>query len=178
MSDLLDQLELPQCECLNASNEHTLRHCLDGENREERDKFLQSDCDEELCITLKFMQPVKIRSIIVQGVDDDVESAPNHVRLFKNKNGIDFESAKSDKPDQELPLTKEHVKSGAKVDLRFVLFQGVQQLTLFFPSNHSDGASDETKIARLAVIGELVEQQGLKRTVEQQEATSKGDWLK
>lgn len=46
--DLVSQLELPQCECLNASSKHTLRDCIEVGSRDEADRFLQSDCDEEV----------------------------------------------------------------------------------------------------------------------------------
>ena len=46
--DLAQALETPQCECLNAAKEHTLRHAIDVEFREDPATFLQSDCDEEL----------------------------------------------------------------------------------------------------------------------------------
>ena len=46
--DLNQCLETPQCECLNASKEHTLRHAIDLESRGDPSSFLQSDCDEEL----------------------------------------------------------------------------------------------------------------------------------
>eukprot|EP00965_Chrysotila_dentata_P215151 6188588-Pleurochrysis_carterae.AAC.8 len=56
MSDLLEQLELPQCECLNQSKEHPLKHCISAEARDDPTLQLRSDCDEELLIHLKFMQ--------------------------------------------------------------------------------------------------------------------------
>ena len=45
-ADLLEHLELPQCECLNASKEHTLRHCIEAATRDDPETYLQSDCDE------------------------------------------------------------------------------------------------------------------------------------
>ena len=39
-TDLYDQLELPQCHCLNQSSEHTIRHCLDPGAG-----FLESDAE-------------------------------------------------------------------------------------------------------------------------------------
>jgi len=169
----VDQLELPQCHCLNASSDHTLRHALAAETRGEAGSYLQSDADEELCITLKFMQAVKISAIIVQGVDG--ESAPTSLKLFKNKVGLDFDSAKSDKPTQEIALSKADVASGTKMETRFVNFQDCQTLSIFIGGNH--GEIDETKISKIAVLGELVLQSGLKRTAEEQASASKGDWL-
>ena len=46
---------MPQCECLNASKEHTLRHCLEENTRDDPEYYLQSDCDEELLLHLRFM---------------------------------------------------------------------------------------------------------------------------
>lgn len=44
--DLGEYLDKPQCECLNASDEHTLKHAMDPD----RSLFLQSDCDEQLLV--------------------------------------------------------------------------------------------------------------------------------
>ena len=40
--DLLDQIEMPQCQCLNASNEHTLRHALEVRLRPAHTFFSQN----------------------------------------------------------------------------------------------------------------------------------------
>ena len=40
--DLLDQIEMPQCHCLNASNEHTLRHALEVRLRPAHTFFSQN----------------------------------------------------------------------------------------------------------------------------------------
>ena len=73
--DLLDQLELPQCTCLNASSDHTLRHALDAETRDTATAYLESDADEELLITLKFMSAVRISGLVI-GAADDADAAP------------------------------------------------------------------------------------------------------
>ena len=95
---------LPQSECLNTHKDHGFRDCLEAGPREDSSKFLQSDCDEELLITIKFMQNVKISHIQIEGVD--AERAPNKVSLFINPLNLDFDSAKSEKPTQMLELTE------------------------------------------------------------------------
>jgi hypothetical protein len=123
------------------------------------------------------MQAVKVSAIIVQAVLDDVDSAPTSINIYKNVPGgnLDFDDAKSTKPTQEVTLSKADVMAGAPQELRFVNFQDVQTLSIFVPGNH--GGGDVTKIAKIAVLGELVQQQGLKRSAEQQASATKGDWL-
>ena len=79
---MLGEINLPQCTCLNMAKEHTLRHCLEADLRDQPEKYLESDCDEELLIKITFMQAVKIKGILLHGVETD--SAPNKVRLFIN----------------------------------------------------------------------------------------------
>jgi hypothetical protein len=135
-SDLLEQIDLRQCECLNASKEHTLRHALELATREEKGSFLQSDCDEELLIHITMMQACRISAIKIEGPAD---AAPSSMLLFVNKIGLDFDSAKSEAPTQTIPLTSAAVSSSAPpVELRYVLFQNVQTLSIFVPGNLGD----------------------------------------
>ena len=97
------------------------------------------------------------------------------MKLFVNKVGLDFDSAKSDKATQELTLSKGQVAAGERVELRFVNFQGVQELGIFVGSNQDD--AETTKIGKLAILGELVAHAGMKRSAEEQAAATKGDWL-
>jgi len=173
-ADLSEALELPQCTCLNASSAHTLRHCLglgEGE-REDTTSFLQSDTDEELLISLKFMSAVKVSAISITAPKD---SGPSKVRLFVNKVGLDFDSAKSDKSTQDIDLTAAQVAAGSKADVRFVNFQNVQTLGIFISGNFDD--LEETVISKLIILGESIQQTGMKRSAEEQASASKGDWL-
>ena len=175
MADLLGEIQLPQCTCLNMSKEHTLRHCLEADTRETAEHYLESDCDEELLIKISFMQACKIKAIQLHGVDTD--SAPIKVRLFITPlDSLDFDSAKDEKPTQELSLSASDVSASAKpLELRFVLFQKVTSLAIFVPGNLGD--EETTKISKLAIFGETIEHTGLKRSEAEQAASSKGDWL-
>ena len=73
LNDLAEHLETPQCHCMNASSVHTLRNCLDADSREKADLYLESDCDEELLIQLKFMSAVKVSAIRIEGKDKDIQ---------------------------------------------------------------------------------------------------------
>ena len=139
-SDLLEQLDLRQCECLNASKEHTLRHAIELATRDDPAYFLQSDCDEELLIHISMMQACKISAIKIEG---PANSAPSSISIFVNKLGIDFDSAKSEAATQTIQLNPGLVTSSAPpVDLKYVLFQNVRTLSIFVPCNLGD--SEET----------------------------------
>lgn len=135
MADLLEQIELPQCVCLNAcGGESAVRKCLEAGPREDPAEFLQSDGDEELLIRIKFMQAVKISSIRIEGAKPD--SAPSSLKLFVNPlDSFDFDSARDEKATQEVTLSAQAVapSDSKAVDLRFVLFQNVTSLGIFIP---------------------------------------------
>ena len=73
---------------------------LQADTRENGALFLESDADEELLITIKFMQAVKIAQLRVVAAIDSLDNAPTKVKLFVNKVGLDFDSAKSDNATQ------------------------------------------------------------------------------
>ncbi|KAG8460413.1 hypothetical protein KFE25_011904 [Diacronema lutheri] len=171
--DLLEHIELTQCECLNQSSEHTLRHCLEQGARDQPTLHLQSDCDEELLIRIAFRSPVRLAYLRIEAPPG---TAPASIRLFANKLGLDFDSAKSEAPTQELALGEADVAAGAKpIELRFVLFQMVSSLTLFVGANQSGG--EETVIQRLQLLGAPIVHEGAKRSKEDQDRATKGDWL-
>lgn len=175
LADLAEQFETPQCHCMNEKTEHNLRHCIDVDARESAATYLESDADEELVIHLKFMSAVKVSAIRIEGINAD--SAPSSVRLFVNHTNLDFDSAKDEKPTQEIALRPSDVAPGAAhhVETRFVLFQNVSTLSIFVAGNHGD--EECTAIKSLMVLGEPIQQAGLKRSADQQAASSSGDWL-
>lgn len=121
------------------------------------------------------MQQVKISGIMIGAVAGDVESAPSEVKLFVDKVGLDFDSAKDEKATQEIKLEKADVTTCARKELRFVNFQRVQTLGIFIPGNL--GGDEITKIGKLAILGETIMHSGLKRSAAEQESSSKADWL-
>jgi len=174
MEDLLPHLELPQCHCLNASSAHPLRNCLATEARDDAALVLQSDCDEELLLSLRFMTNCRVSAITVEA---PAEGAPTGLSLFVNKIGLDFDSAKTDTPTQVIELKPEDftVGAGKPQQLRYVLFQNVSELTIFIPGNL--GGGEETRLTKLTLHGTPILMEGTKRSKAEQEASSKGDWL-
>ncbi|XP_022914878.1 thioredoxin-like protein 1 [Onthophagus taurus] len=132
-----------QCECLNESDEHPLAQCLTAGSG-----FLQSDCDEQLIISITFNQAVKIHSIKFKGPSD---KGPKNVRIFINQpRTLDFDMVESCTSVQDLEVTPSDLE-GNPVNLRYVKFQNVTNIQIFVKDNQS--GDEVTQIDHLAIIG-------------------------
>ncbi|XP_014270327.1 thioredoxin-like protein 1 [Halyomorpha halys] len=141
--DLISFILKSNCESLNESDEHPFVHCLTSAGG-----YLESDCDEQLIISIAFNQTVKIHSLKIKGPAD---KGPKKLKLFINQpNTLDFDAASSNQSVQDLELTTEHLE-GNPVALRFVKFQSVQNIQIFVQSNQ--GGTDTTQIDHLQLIG-------------------------
>ena len=148
-SDLQEFLDTRQCECLNQSTEHTIKPMLKGE----AGKFLQSDCDEELLITLTFLQKVRLSGLSIKAPK---EGGPSSVKLYANRaDAADFDSTKALPVTQELTLSPANTLSAAVVPLLTAKFPSVYKLTILIEANHDD--AEETVIEQLAVHGAVNE---------------------
>ncbi|XP_022915422.2 thioredoxin-like protein 1, partial [Onthophagus taurus] len=114
-----------QCECLN-----------------------ESDCDEQLIISIMFNQAVKIHSIKFKGPSD---KGPKNVRIFINQpRTLDFDMVESCTSVQDLEVTPSDLE-GNPVNLRYVKFQNVTNIQIFVKDNQS--GDEVTQIDHLAIIG-------------------------
>ena len=86
--DLSSFLLKSQCECLNENDDHPYAHCLGADGG-----FLESDCDEQLILSLTYNQAVKVHSLKIKAPSD---KGPKNVRIFQNQpNTLDFDKADS-----------------------------------------------------------------------------------
>lgn len=93
--DLTSLIQTGQCECLNESDDHCLAHCLTPDGG-----YLESDCDEQLIISITFKQSVKVHSLKIKA---PVENGPKNIRLYINQpRTIDFDMADSNTCIQSL----------------------------------------------------------------------------
>jgi len=142
--DLLSFFDKSGCECLNEADDHVLADCLTSKGG-----YLESDCDEQLIISISFSQVVKIHSVRISGPADN---GPKTVKIFINQpKTLDFDSADSMDAVQTLEITPELLEDGAVIPLRFVKFQSVSSVTLFIRDNQS--GSEKTQINYLGFIG-------------------------
>jgi len=149
---LLEYLERPQVNCLNESNEHTLKSILSGTTANTTAAYVESDADEQLLMNIHFNQAVRVQAISIKA--DELAHAPKLIKIAVNNPHIgfdDIESANEPQVAQVLELTEEQVTNGSPIPLRFVRFQAVLSLHIFVASNH--GGEDETRINAIDVFG-------------------------
>ncbi|XP_067037332.1 thioredoxin-like protein 1 [Acropora muricata] len=133
------------CECLNESDDHHFSAAL-----AKGPDYLESDCDEQLLISIAFNQGVKLHSLKIQGPDDG--RGPKTVKLFSNlTKTMDFDSAEGFEAVQTLELTPDDIKDDIIIPLKFVKFQNILNLTLFFQNNQ--GGEETTVVNYIGFIG-------------------------
>lgn len=148
LGDPLDELvDLSLLECLNQDDTQPV-----GSAFEDGEAFLASDkaVDAELLVKVQFRSPVKLSAIRILG-GPEADCAPMSVKIFQSKPNIGFDEAADEEPTQELVLTEEHVREGAPMQLRYVKFQSVQTLQLFFSENCG---GEQTQVSRIQFLGE------------------------
>uniref|UniRef100_A0A7N6BPK0 Thioredoxin-like 1 n=1 Tax=Anabas testudineus TaxID=64144 RepID=A0A7N6BPK0_ANATE len=147
--DLMPFVNKAGCECLNESDDCGFDNCLIKDS-----SYLESDCDEQLLITIAFNQPVKLFSMKLQS--SDFTQAPKVVKVFINlPRSMGFDDAERSEATQTLELTEEDYKEDGLIPLRYVKFQNVQSVTMFVKSNQGD--EETTKINYLTFIGTPVQ---------------------
>jgi len=115
------------------------------------EKLLQSDCDEQLILSFGFNVPVKVHSLRLLAPSDG--RAPMTVKIFANTTAaLDFDQAERLESVQTVTFTPEHVAGeGKALELRYVKFQNVLNLTFFIKDNQ--GGEDSTVLRYLEIIG-------------------------
>ncbi|KAJ9132641.1 60S ribosomal protein L3 [Pleurostoma richardsiae] len=114
---------------------------------------LASDADEQLIVNVPFTGQVKLHSILLR--TSDSPSAPRTLRVFQNREDVDFDAAAEQEPAQELELAR--TSEVQELPVRRARFARVQRLALFFPDNFGDGDEDVTRIAYLGFKGEWMQ---------------------
>lgn len=139
-------IDATKSECLNESDDHVLSHLL------EKGGYLESDCDEQLLITVAFSQNIKLHSFKLHA---EGPKAPKTIKFFLNlPHSPDFDSAEGMAAVQEFMLTPEDMTEESIVNLKYVKFQNVSSITVFVKDNQ--GGEETTQIDELTFIGSTV----------------------
>jgi len=131
---------------LNAGNPEALAQVMSGGATDP----LRSDCDEQLLISLPFVSAVKLHSLSILGGG---ETAPKTVKLFINNDSLAFDDVEDKKPLHEFELTAMDI-GGGTINLPFVKFQFVTNLTIFISNNQAD--DEVTTLERIQLFGQSI----------------------
>ncbi|KAK8134706.1 Galactose-binding protein [Apiospora sp. TS-2023a] len=109
-----------------------------------------SDADEQLIVQVPFTGQVKLHSILLRTSPSD--SAPRTLKLFINRDDVDFDAVADLPPTQVLELSQ--TGDVQELPVKRALFSKVTRLTLFIEDNFGDGDEDVTRFSYLGFKGE------------------------
>lgn len=131
------------------------------EKAEEQKDWVESDTDEQLMLYIPFQSTSKVHSIQVTSLppdtkDDETPMRPKTLKIWSNTSHVlGFDEANDSNPTQQVEIQPEDwdAKTGTStVALRFVLFQNVSSLVVFFEDGDGDG--EKLRVDRIRIIGE------------------------
>merc|ERR550532_1680534 len=137
--------------CLNETDEGSGKTVFKPwDKRLDREKFVESDCDEELLFNIPFTGQVKLKGIIVVGGEDDMH--PSEMKLYKNRPNMTFDDAGAE-PEQTFEM---HPDPNGVMEYatKIAKFNSVEHLSLYFPKNFGN---DVTKVYYIGLRGDFTE---------------------
>mmetsp|Transcript_31995 Transcript_31995/g.50108 ORF Transcript_31995/g.50108 Transcript_31995/m.50108 type:complete len:214 (-) Transcript_31995:171-812(-) len=147
-NDLYPYIDNEKAFCLNEEEPGSVRNIFKPfDKRMDKTKFLRSDCDEELIIHIPFTGSVKLTSICIIGMSEGSSAAK--LKLFKNNSTLDFSSAESAKPVQEINLQPD-LNGVLDYPVSVAHFQSATSILLYIPSNFGE---DQTEISYIGLKG-------------------------
>ncbi|KAI0843475.1 translation protein [Hypoxylon sp. FL0890] len=114
---------------------------------------LESDADEQILMTVPFTGQIKLHSILLRSSPS--ASAPKTLKVFINRDNMDFETAEELAPTQTFELSQ--TSEVQELPVKRALFGKVQRLTLFFEENFGEGEEDVTRLSYLGFKGEWMQ---------------------
>ena len=125
---------------------------------------VESETDEQLMLFVPLQAVSKVHSIQITSLaaadadDDEAPSRPRTVKLFCNTHHIlGFEEADEREPTQTVVLAPGdwNAAGTATIATKFVRFQSVNAITLFFVDVERDGA-EKVRVDRVRLVGEVM----------------------
>ncbi|KAI0993763.1 hypothetical protein K3495_g14421 [Podosphaera aphanis] len=136
---LYQHIIFDQVTCLNESAADSGRAVVKktwAERLEPRPEVV-SDADEQLLLQVPFTGQVKLHAILIRSSTSG--TAPMRVRVFANRDDLDFTTASEATPTQELHLAQ--TSAVQELPVQRARFGQVQHLTLFFVDNYGEECS-------------------------------------
>ncbi|KAI4154899.1 MAG: hypothetical protein LQ341_000267 [Variospora aurantia] len=110
--------------------------------------MLESDADEQLLMFVPFTGVVKLHSVLVRSSEHS--SAPRTLKLFPNRDDLDFSAATDLQPTQTIELSQ--TSEIQDIPVKRTLFGNTYNLNLFIEDNFGNGV---TRIYWLGFKGEF-----------------------
>ena len=142
-ASLFSSIDLPRIRCLNEKENGSCRRIFKplAERRDHTAGSLRSnDDDPDLLIVVPFDNAVRLKSICISGSNSG--AAPARLKVYANREDIDFASASETAPTQEFDLP-EDVDAELWHPVRAAKFGNITCLTLLFEGTHG---ADESEI--------------------------------
>ena len=170
---LRPQIDFPRVVCLNEEVPNSGRAVL--KLHEERLTAQPSLCspgdDPELLLTIPFTESVTIQSISVKSMARDNTSPPKTLKLFTNREDLDFDTARELAPQMTFELLPPHHFTEGSIDypLRPAgRFQNISSITLYFQDNYDDEKSTEITFIGLKGKGSNLKRMAVETVYESQ----------
>ncbi|XP_070555501.1 PITH domain-containing protein 1-like [Ptychodera flava] len=147
------KIDLNNVECLNEERDGSGKDVFKPwESRLDKEKYVESDADEELLFNIPFTGNVKLKGVIVIGGEDD--SHPSQMKLYKNRPKMTFDDTGSE-PDQIFEMHPDRTGQLEYVT-KITKFSGVHHLSIFFSKNFG---ADTTTVYYIGLRGDFTEAQ-------------------
>jgi hypothetical protein len=175
-ADVTDQVDPKGLDLLNRDNEageprvlfdSSKPSGLAGKGKSNGKDWVESDTDEQLMLYIPFQSTLKVHSLQITSLptegEDESPMRPKTVSLYTNRSHVlGFDEAEDIPAVQTVEIKEEDwdAKTGtANVPLRFVKFQNVTSLVLFFVDG--DGDSEKLRVDRIRIVGDAGEKRSM-----------------
>eukprot|EP00545_Synedropsis_sp_CCMP1620_P007915 CAMPEP_0119003136 /NCGR_PEP_ID=MMETSP1176-20130426/375_1 /TAXON_ID=265551 /ORGANISM="Synedropsis recta cf, Strain CCMP1620" /LENGTH=214 /DNA_ID=CAMNT_0006954705 /DNA_START=50 /DNA_END=694 /DNA_ORIENTATION=- len=155
---LRPQIDQPKVFCLNEEVANAGRSILKiHEERLSATPSLTSpDDDPELLLVIPFTESVTLQSISIRSLTSENTAPPKNIKIFANRDDLDFEMAREMPPDMKLELlpTYHFVEGSIDYPCRPAgRFQNISSVTIFVQDNYDESGEQPTEITFVGLKG-------------------------
>lgn len=145
------KIDTERVQCLNEAEDGSAKYVFKPwDQRLDKEKFVESDVDEELLFNIPFTGSVKLKGIIIIGGEE--ETHPNKMRIFKNRPSMTFDDAGST-PDQEFEMYPD-TTGALEYATKAARFNQCESISIHFPSNFG---AETTKVYYIGLKGDFTQ---------------------
>ncbi|ESO88283.1 hypothetical protein LOTGIDRAFT_204391 [Lottia gigantea] len=148
---LYTKIDTFNVECLNEAVDGSGKTVFKPwDQRLSKEKYVESDADEELLFNIPFTGNVKLKGVIL--IAGPGENHPNRMKLFKNRPKMTFDDSSAE-ADQEFELHPDP-EGVLEYSTKVARFNSVEHLSIHFPSNYG---AETTCVYYIGLKGDFTE---------------------